>query len=202
MKKYKLILQKRKLFRIKALRSFADVQEGDLGGYVETENNLSHEGNCWIYDNAQVRDKSSVSDNAQIRNNAQVSSNSRVLNDAKVYNNAQLHGNAVVQDNAQLYGHAQVHGDAKLCSNAHVNGYVEIYSDAVVKNSVNHITSHKHPITITETHMFIGCKGHTLEYWKKNIVEIGRSNSYNEEEIKKVINSVNAFLGQNNAISL
>lgn len=32
------------LYRVQALRDFADVRVGDLGGYVEEEANLSHEG--------------------------------------------------------------------------------------------------------------------------------------------------------------
>lgn len=38
----------RKLFRIKALISFGNVKEGDLGGYVEKESNLSHNGDAWV----------------------------------------------------------------------------------------------------------------------------------------------------------
>lgn len=34
----------RKLYRIKALVDFYDVKSGDLGGYVESYNNLSQEG--------------------------------------------------------------------------------------------------------------------------------------------------------------
>ena len=37
------------LHRIKAVRSFGNVQEGKLGGWVESEENLSQEGNCWVY---------------------------------------------------------------------------------------------------------------------------------------------------------
>ncbi len=44
----------RKLFRIKALISFGDVKAGDLGGYIEKESNLSHDGNAWVYGNARV----------------------------------------------------------------------------------------------------------------------------------------------------
>ena len=36
-----------KLYHIKALRSFSDVKEGDLGGFVEKEDNLSHDDNVW-----------------------------------------------------------------------------------------------------------------------------------------------------------
>lgn len=42
------------LHRIRALRSFGDVHQGDLGGWVEHEGNLSHDGNCWVADNAAV----------------------------------------------------------------------------------------------------------------------------------------------------
>lgn len=43
-----------KLFRIKALGSFGNVSEGDIGGYIEKEENLSHCGDAWVYGDAQV----------------------------------------------------------------------------------------------------------------------------------------------------
>ena len=39
----------RKLYRIKALKDFNNVKEGELGGYIESEQNLSQEGNAWVY---------------------------------------------------------------------------------------------------------------------------------------------------------
>ena len=58
-KKYKLTEEckehfGRKLYRIKALIDFGDVKAGDLGGYIESEKNLSHNDNCWVYGNARV----------------------------------------------------------------------------------------------------------------------------------------------------
>ena len=44
----------KKLFRIKALVSFGDVKEGELGGLVEKEENLDQSGNAWVYGNAGV----------------------------------------------------------------------------------------------------------------------------------------------------
>ena len=35
------------LHRIRAVRDFGDVKAGDLGGFIEKEDNLSHEGNVW-----------------------------------------------------------------------------------------------------------------------------------------------------------
>ena len=43
-----------KLFRIKALIEFGNVKAGELGGFVEKEENLSQDGNAWVYDNACV----------------------------------------------------------------------------------------------------------------------------------------------------
>ena len=78
------------LHRIIALRDFGEVKKGDLGGFIEKESNLAHDWNCWIYNDAVVRD------------------------DAMVY------GNAIVYDNAMVYGNAEVYGNAKVCGNAKV----------------------------------------------------------------------------------
>lgn len=70
-KKYELtsetkIVVNKTLHRIRALRSFADVKTGDLGGWIESEKNLSHDGNCWVYDNARVSDDARVFGNALV----------------------------------------------------------------------------------------------------------------------------------------
>ena len=71
MKKYELttdtkIVLGKKLFRIKALVSFGNVKAGDLGGYVERENNLSHEGKAWVFGDAKVSGKAWVSGDAKV----------------------------------------------------------------------------------------------------------------------------------------
>lgn len=43
-----------KLFQIKCTKSFRYANEGDLGGYVEKEDNLNQYGNAWVSGNAQV----------------------------------------------------------------------------------------------------------------------------------------------------
>ncbi len=42
------------LHRIRALRSFADVEAGELGGWIERKENLSQDGLAWVYGNAWV----------------------------------------------------------------------------------------------------------------------------------------------------
>ena len=44
----------RKLYRIKALKDFHNVKEGEFGGYIESGRNLSHEGDAWVSGNAWV----------------------------------------------------------------------------------------------------------------------------------------------------
>ena len=66
------------LFRVKALISFGNVEKGELGGYVEKEENLNHYGNAWVSGNARVYG------NAEVYGNAWVSK----LNDYIVFKNS------------------------------------------------------------------------------------------------------------------
>lgn len=94
-KKYVLTEEKREwcgrtLHRIRALRDFQNVKVGELGGWVETEKNLTQMGDAWVYD------------------------------DARVSGNAWVYGDAQVSGDAQVYGNAQVSGDAWVCGNASI----------------------------------------------------------------------------------
>ena len=44
----------RKLFQIRALISFGIVRAGDLGGWIQDEKNLDHNGNAWVSGDAWV----------------------------------------------------------------------------------------------------------------------------------------------------
>ena len=54
------------LYQIQALKDFGDVKNGDLGGWIEAENNLSHEGNAWVFGNARVSGNAWVFDDAVV----------------------------------------------------------------------------------------------------------------------------------------
>ena len=77
-----------KLFRIRALVEFGDVEAGELGGYVEKESNLGHDDNAWVYGDARVYDNALVYDNARVYGDAQVSGDARVYDNARVYGDA------------------------------------------------------------------------------------------------------------------
>ena len=86
MKKYKLTdettyFNGRTLHRIEALHSFGYIVKGRKGGWIEKEENLSHEGNCWVYDNALVCDNALVGDNAKVRGNAKICGDAKISDD-------------------------------------------------------------------------------------------------------------------------
>ena len=111
-KKYELIpSDKEGLFRIKALKCFGGVMIGEIGGYVESENNLSQLGDCWIYDNAQVCGDAIVCDYAKVYDNAQICGNAQIWGDAVVQGNAEVSGDAIVQGNAIIGGDAMISSD-------------------------------------------------------------------------------------------
>ena len=133
------------LHRIRCTRDCKWAKTGDLGGFIEKEDNLS--GNAWVYDNAQVAGNARVYDNAQVAGTARVSGNARVYDNARVAGNARVSGNAWVSgtarvsgnarvyDNAQVAGNAWVSGNAQVAGNARVSGNAWVYDNARVSGN-------------------------------------------------------------------
>ena len=143
-KKYKLTdetieVKGKTLYRIEALKDFCEIKKGDKGGFIESENNLAHEGNAWVSDNARVYGDACVFDNAQVYGNAFVSGYAQVYGNAFVYgnawasDNARLCGYAWVSDNARVYGDANVCDDSSVFGNALVYDNARVYGDALVR---------------------------------------------------------------------
>lgn len=59
---------------LRRIRALCDVRPGvragDLGGWVESEHNLDHEGACWVYGSAHVYGSARVSDSARVYGSA------------------------------------------------------------------------------------------------------------------------------------
>ena len=62
----------RVLHRIKALRDFGNVKKGDIGGWIEGQENLSHDDDCWVYGNARVYGEAKVCGKAKVCGEAKV----------------------------------------------------------------------------------------------------------------------------------
>jgi carbonic anhydrase/acetyltransferase-like protein (isoleucine patch superfamily) len=128
------------LYRIRALRDFACVKKGDLGGWVQHEGNLSTDYNlAWVageakvYGEAKVEDDAWISGNAQAYGNAQISEEARIEGNARIYGGATVSDGATVGDNARVYGSALISGNVKITDNAQIFGEAKIYDGATVR---------------------------------------------------------------------
>lgn len=83
------------LHRIKCTRDCKWAEEGEIGGWIENEENLS--GEAWVAGESQVYGR------------------------AMVYGNARVNGFASVLDNSEVYGDTRVYGSAILCGNAKIS---------------------------------------------------------------------------------
>ena len=74
-----LLFRTATLHRIRAVAEFGLVKIGDLGGWIEKEENLSHEGMAWVCGDAKVCGDAEVCGDAKVWGNAKVFSASHVL---------------------------------------------------------------------------------------------------------------------------
>ena len=187
MKKYELTNETkefgtRTLYRIRALRDIPkhEVVAGDLGGWVESESNLSQDGdswvsddayvsgNAWVYGNAHVSGDAIVSGNACVSGNARVSGNACVSGNAHVYGDARVSGNACVSGNARVSGNACVSGDARVSGNARLPSRDSIFTASYVgtENGTLTVTSGVFGLVVTRG-CFTGSADEFLEKSKE-----------------------------------
>lgn len=142
LEKYKLLEEdyiiegSTKLYRIQALKSFSDVKSGDLGGHVQSIDNLSMVGDSWVYYNARVYDDACIYEDAKVYGHAEVYDYAEIFGNAKVYGHAEVCDEARVYDNACIYNHARIYGNAWIYGDARVYGNAEIYGNVVVYENV------------------------------------------------------------------
>ena len=95
------------LWRIQACKDFVcqgeQIKKGDFGGLISKEENLSHDGNCWLFDNARVCSIAKVYENACAQDDAIITNRSSVYGDAVVFGRAKIKGNAKIHGNAKVY---------------------------------------------------------------------------------------------------
>ena len=66
------------LHRIQAVKDFGIVSAGTLGGFIESEKNLSHDCDAWVSGDARVFGDASVSGNAMVSGDARVSGEAKI----------------------------------------------------------------------------------------------------------------------------
>lgn len=141
-----------RFYQLQALRDIPKygVKAGDLGGYVTDKYILSHEGSCWIADNAQVIGNVSISEDAYVGGNAVVWVYSLFL-EIRPSSPIFLKGNIQIKDDAFVescydrskrnfissifQGNAIVSGNAKLMNVYRIHGSPKIYGEVVLKGT-------------------------------------------------------------------
>jgi hypothetical protein len=158
-----------KLYQIQALRDIPKygVKKGDLGGFLEKAENLSQEGDCWVYSDAWVFD------NARVSGKAHVSDNARVFDNARVYGNAQVYGNAWVSDKAQVNNKMVISKSTDLIF----------------------ISGLRFNVTISLTGVNVGCKFYSdLKDFESRYENEGKENSYTEIELNLLHVTIKSML--------
>ena len=87
--------------QIRALRDFGNVHTGDIGGWIECEENLSHYGECWIYPDGMVWRGGKVKDNA-------------IIDDGNVFSGALIGGSVLVAEGVDISGDVVITGHFKI----------------------------------------------------------------------------------------
>ena len=170
------------LYRIRALKHIqisanlymANIKPGDLGGYVESEDNLSHEGTCWVNDDAKVYGKAFVYENACITGNA------------SVFGHAKVYGNAIVTDSVRIIG------DAKVRCKAHIHGNTTIAMCGLIEHnseyacvsgfgSVNRTTTFYLSVDRKTILVNCGCFNGTIDEFRNQVNETYPDNELGKE---------------------
>lgn len=126
------------LYRIEAVRDFEDIFVGDKGGFIEKEDNLSHNGKCWVYHEAKVYGHARIIEDAIVYNRATVAEHavcsgiSRVCGSAYIGGFAQISNGAKIHEDAMVNGCAVISGHARVSGNATVTGMSNISDTAMI----------------------------------------------------------------------
>lgn len=101
------------LHRIRSIANTQYADAGELGGFIESEDNLPHDDISWV------------------------------ANEAMVYGKAVVIYDSIVSDHAIVCDHAVIACGAKISGHAHISGYSKISGGSIVTGrcSLNFLTS-------------------------------------------------------------
>lgn len=198
------------LYRIKALKDFADVKEGDLGGYIESEDNLSQKDNCWVYgehckvmelayicDNARVYDHTTIGEHAIIGDNTIVKDWAKVMGNTLICGDATIKGVSLIAGNVTLRGNNTVIGntvrltDTVTLTNAQIQSYQDYLCFTGIKQSFYSIAFYR-----SDRGIMVYCDGNTwtlFRFYKSVLLE----NKPNMKEYLLMCDMVESHFGLN-----
>lgn len=140
------------LYQIMSVKDFeltdgTKIEGGTLGGWLESEINLSTTGSSWVqdgayvYGDAVVLEDAVIKDFAMVKDRAVVKGQAVISGYAQVTDDAQVMGRSVVTDNARISKEAQVgnrstiFGRAYVTHQAKVGQYAQVGGDVIVQGT-------------------------------------------------------------------
>ena len=132
-----------KEYPIKVCRIF-NTDTNEVGGYVESVDNISSIGNSWIDVNAIVYGTSKITDNALVLDDA-IIEDSIIEDDAIIKNDALIINNSIISQDVMVFDDAivdssNISGNARIYGNSHVvhssiSDFVEVLDNAIIIKS-------------------------------------------------------------------
>lgn len=137
-KKYTLLEDDTTVVTGKILKRIMNTNTGEVGGYIESFDNLSQEGECWVDFNSIVMDSALVADDSEVSSNSYITDNAIIGGSAKIVD-SMICGRAIISDNAQITGsyisgESQIFGSAQIHL-AKIRGATMVGSNAQIKGS-------------------------------------------------------------------
>lgn len=124
--------QGQKIYRLKALRDIPlhGVKKGDFGGYVTSPSAVSHDGNCWIGQQAVTYGDVTLKDDAYIGGTASVVCDRAryisITGNSQIIDEARVRVEATAKFNGGIFGDVIISGSAYVKNPKTIFGMVEI----------------------------------------------------------------------------
>ncbi len=132
------------LKRIRAVRDFGKVKAGEIGGWIESEKNLSQEGKAWVAEeawvsgnavveeNARVAGRTWISEEALVKGEAVVTERARISGEVRICGRVLINGEVEISQKACIFGEARVRGKARISGKARVFGKARVRGKAQI----------------------------------------------------------------------
>lgn len=175
------------LHRIRALRDLPYAKAGELGGFIEKEENLINDaslGRSWVGANSKVFGNAKIEGHCiNLRGQTIVCDDAVLIGDCLIGSDAdymisasdpkpdcvRIGGKAHVA-NAMIGGHINISGKSKIYA-SHIHGFVEICGNNIVNNSVLSANSEYNPLKIYDAASLesVVCEGGSHIYGKSTL---------------------------------
>lgn len=185
------------LYRICALKDIltADgsvlVRRGALGGFIEKEENLAHEGAAWIFDESMAYGNAHVSENGMIHGSSIVFGNASVCGNSLVHKECLIHGNARVCGNTHVINQCEIMGNAEICGRADIMDYSTVTGNVILCRDI----CHQYIASQSDVWQLDQMEQPIYETRNTNIKSRGGNIMYNIEIVKTYDNEENSIKG-------